>query len=72
MRYKTNFVMAIILDYPDSAFLYSAIICCTTIDALSILSEGKLFTFGSPTDWLTDLFPVTIHFSKSHVDQTCY
>jgi hypothetical protein len=45
--------MAIALAYSDSALLISVINCCTTIDALSMSSEDKPFTYGALTDCLT-------------------
>jgi hypothetical protein len=51
MRYKTIFVIPITLDCSESEFFNSVIICCTTIDTVSMSSESKLFTIGSQTDW---------------------
>jgi hypothetical protein len=45
--------MATILSSSDKSPFNSAIICCTTVTTLYILSRGWLFTFGARTDWPT-------------------
>jgi hypothetical protein len=62
MRYKGNFVIPIILDCSESELFNSVIICCTTIDALSMSSESNCLQLDPR---LTDLFPVAVCFSKS-------
>jgi hypothetical protein len=43
--------MAIVFSSSETAPLNSIINCSTTVSILDILSRGKLFTFGAPTDW---------------------
>jgi hypothetical protein len=43
--------MACIVASFDTASLYSAMNCCTTVTTLTMLSRGKLFAVGASADY---------------------
>jgi hypothetical protein len=52
MKFKKIFIMATTFSFSDRQPLNSVISYCTTVTTLNmLLTRGKLFTFGAPTDW---------------------